>query len=509
MSTRTQREILLQPLASADELHRWVKLFCNLDVPRVPSRPGASAPFDYLVRAYFEPASDQVVHACRGGGKTRLAAVATLLDLLHKPGISVRILGGSLEQSTRMWEHLLPDLTHAARELLKRRTGNARRVALSNGSTCAVLTQSERCVRGLRIQKLRCDEVEVFSPDVWEAAQLVTKSRRALNVQAGELNMENGDHKKASHPGKLLSSRNSSLSTRNSPLIHGAIDALSTLHKPLGLMQRVIEQAELTGTPVVRWNLVDVLERCPAERDCATCPLQPECGGIAKNREGGFVHIDDAIRMKRRVSLETWRSEMLCERPTLQNAVFTSFDPAVHVRDDVAMDQPTTSLAIDFGIGAPFVCLWVRSDGEKTFVIDEYVQSDLTIDEHVREIRSRAWPTPTHIDCDPAGSARNDQTGMSNVQKLRRAGFVVRYRRSLVEEGVEAIRAALRPAAGGATLFIHPRCLHLIRSMTCLTLARLRSGATPLKDGTHDHAVDALRYHVVNKRRKDAEIRLY
>ena len=33
-------------------------------------------------------------------------AIATLLDMVHKPGIQVRILGGSLEQSCRMHEHL-------------------------------------------------------------------------------------------------------------------------------------------------------------------------------------------------------------------------------------------------------------------------------------------------------------------------------------------------------------------------------------------------------------------
>ena len=45
----------------------------------------------------------------RGAGKTRLGAIATLLDLLHKPGINIRILAGSLEQSLRMWEHLTAD----------------------------------------------------------------------------------------------------------------------------------------------------------------------------------------------------------------------------------------------------------------------------------------------------------------------------------------------------------------------------------------------------------------
>lgn len=503
MSIQRQQDLLLRPLHTPDDLHRWVKLFCNLDVPRTPARPEANAPFDYLVRAYFEPASDQVVHACRGGGKTRLAAVATLLDLLHKPGISVRILGGSLEQSIRMWEHLLPDLTHTARELLKRRTGNARRIALANGSTCAVLTQSQRCVRGLRVQKLRCDEVEVFSADVWEAAQLVTKSGRSGTWETGRAASASGAG------GASAPTPASGRSTESARLIHGAIDALSTLHKPSGLMQRVIEQAESVGTPIVRWNLLDVLERCPAERECASCPLVGECGGIAKKRAGGFVRIDDAIRMKRRVSLETWRNEMLCERPSVQNAVFAGFDPAIHVRSDLAMREPTTSLAVDFGIGAPFVCLWIQSDAQKTYIIDEYVQKDLTIDDHVMEMQTRPWPAPTHIDCDPAGWARNDQTGMSNVQRLRRAGYVVRFRRTDIDEGIEQVRAALRPASGSPTLFIHPRCRRLIRSITCLTLARHRAGLAPVKDGENDHAVDALRYHFVNRAKREGHARGY
>jgi hypothetical protein len=495
MSIQRQQELLLRPLHTPDDLHRWVRLFCNLDVPRVPARPGSSAPFDYLVRAYFEPASDQVVHACRGGGKTRLAAAATLLDLLHKPGISVRILGGSLEQSTRMWEHLLPDLTHAARELINRRTGNAKRITLANGSSCAVLTQSERCVRGLRVQKLRCDEIEVFSPEVWEAAQLVTRSA----ARRVGFSPRPSDERRAPVARGL----------KPTLQIHGAIDALSTLHKPFGLMQRVIEQAEANGIPVVRWNLIDVLEPCPAERDCASCPLLADCGGVAKNRPSGFVRIDDAIRMKKRVSLETWRNEMLCERPTVENAAFASFDPTVHVRSDIAMHEPATSLAVDFGVHAPFVCLWVQTDAEKTYVIDEYMQKDSTVDDHVLEMQTRPWPTPTHLDCDPAGAARNDQTGMSNVTRLRRAGYHVRHRTSRIDEGVEAIRVALRPAAGSPTLFIHPRCRNLIRSITCLTMTRLRDGAKPHKDGTHDHAVDALRYHFVNRGRREMEKRLY
>src|SRR2546421_10959966 len=80
----TLRARLLRPCRNPDQLHRWVQLFTGLNIPRTSICAGHAAPFDYLVRAYFEPSSDQIVWAPRGGGKTRLAALATPLGLLHK-----------------------------------------------------------------------------------------------------------------------------------------------------------------------------------------------------------------------------------------------------------------------------------------------------------------------------------------------------------------------------------------------------------------------------------------
>lgn len=54
-----------------------------------------------VVKAH-EVSADCVVWAARGTGKTFLGAVATLLDLVFKPGVQIKILGGSLEQSRRM-----------------------------------------------------------------------------------------------------------------------------------------------------------------------------------------------------------------------------------------------------------------------------------------------------------------------------------------------------------------------------------------------------------------------
>ncbi|MFN9994008.1 MAG: hypothetical protein ACK54H_11745, partial [Phycisphaerales bacterium] len=81
-------------------LHEFLRRFLKVNVRQVPLLDGHSAPMSYLEHAFFGDRigvslpSDCVVWANRGGGKTFLGAVATLLDMLFKPGISIRILGG-------------------------------------------------------------------------------------------------------------------------------------------------------------------------------------------------------------------------------------------------------------------------------------------------------------------------------------------------------------------------------------------------------------------------------
>jgi hypothetical protein len=238
----------------------------------------------------------------------------------------------------------------------------------------AVLTQSERAVRGLRVQKLRCDEVELFDDKVWQAAQLVTRSMKMRRMGENEGEQTGGETGRNACP----TGERGDYPT----IVAGTVEALSTLHAPYGLMSRVIESARAAGTRVVSWCILDVLQRCPAERDCAICPLWDDCGGVAKTRCDGFVPIDDAIAMKARVSADTWQSEMLCRRPSVRGCVFPAFDERVHVRKwtdarseiapaptrgrrSSATPRPRCtfqwSLAIDFGFANPFVCLWIAT----------------------------------------------------------------------------------------------------------------------------------------------------
>lgn len=85
------------------ELHRYVKEHLNVDIPTDSFCEDHAAPMDYLAYCFFEDrrqprsSTDCIVWANRAGGKTLLAAIATLLDAHFKPDCHARILGGSGE----------------------------------------------------------------------------------------------------------------------------------------------------------------------------------------------------------------------------------------------------------------------------------------------------------------------------------------------------------------------------------------------------------------------------
>lgn len=500
--TRAERGRLLglRP-RTPNQLHQWLRLALGVEAPRSGMLERSSPPFEYLAHSFFEDrapdvAPDSVVWACRGGGKTFYGAVATLLDLLFKPGVEVRILGGSVEQSRRMHEHLRRFFERPELARLLDAPMTQRRVCLRNGSLAEVLAQSETSVRGCRPQVLRCDEVELFDPDVWRAAQLVTRS-----------------------------------ATLGGEVVRGRVEALSTMHRAHGLM------ADLTSDVsrrVFRWGVVDVLSTCEPRRPCASCDLLDECAGRAK-RALGHIRIDDALAMKRRSDAATWRSEMLCESPRRDDLVLPEFRREVHVfevdwpapfapalapartpgvgegplaaagivgRDDGPGGPFDPALrfvcGMDFGFRAPTAILVGVVDGGNVLrIVDERVEAAATLDAHLDAMRAWRWPAPSWIGVDPAGNQRALQTGASDVSLLRKRGVVVRDRRAPVEAGLRLIRARLAPASGSPTLFIHARCRVLIESLERYHYRDATGSAEPAKDGA-DHAVDALRYLVQN-----------
>ncbi len=520
------------PPLTPDALHAWIASTLDYQIARTPLIPEHAAPFDYLCHAFFEgtqPARpgcattpDSIVWANRGGGKTFLGTLATLLDLLFKPGCQVRILAGSVEQGRRMHEHLRSFLDHANLEHVKRRI-TARRIALvGRRSAVEILAASQTSVRGTRVQKLRCDEVDLFDPDVWTAAQLVTRSIPCPPSPWGTT-------------------------------IRGCVEALSTMHRPFGPMWKlvgdpnVLSSASAAGgssarpTPaprsprtLFRWGLLDILEHCTEEHSCDTCPLYDECQGRAKltpPNSAGHMSVADAVSMKLRVGRETWDSEMLCLRPSRSSTVYPEFDPRVHLWHAPAgpctigpSSSPRFAFCIagmDFGYRSESVLLLagVTKAGE-VYVLREHCRKEVIVAEHVRMLnqwrdeglfRMSTEPGPApilrFIGIDPAGNACHDKDGESSVQPFRNAKYIIRFRSSAITLGIRIVRGRLAPAWGGPgtsdlstepKLFIHADCTRLIECLTRYHYPEHKpESLEPDKDG-HDHACDALRYMLLN-----------
>ena len=508
---------------TSDQLHRFVEVMLSLRVPRRAVVEGHSAPFDYLDYSFFEDqndlcAGDIVVWANRGGGKTYLGAVATLLDLLFKPGVQVRILGGSLEQSSKMYLYLKQLIERPVLRGLIYGKPTQRRVALVNGSVAEMLSQSQRSVRGQRVHKMRCDEVEEFNPEVWQAAQLVTRSGMCGDV-----------------------------------FVRGTVEALSTMHRPFGLMNDLVKRAGSEAGGKIRmfqWCALDVVERCPPQRDCGACVLWSDCQGMAKEAQG-FVSVDDLVAQWHRSSREAWASEMMCQRPRRSDSVYPNFDQEYDQKHVVAclsspgeVDSTQAQVAnlhddekgvnadrrqviidrikegagtliggMDFGLRSPLVMLWAwvrpaqpgkrlghaHGAGDEWIVevFDEYVGYGKTLEQNLEAVERRGWPKPSWVGVDPAGGQRNSHTGLTDIQVLRDWGYKIRSGRSRIRDGIERIRRRL----DFGTLRFDPRSKQMIEAMVLYHFDPHRPDRDePVKDGP-DHLCDALRYMLINLER--------
>lgn len=516
------------------ELSTWLRQFLELEFPSAPLIPSHQTPLDYLAHAFFQGRSsfkldnqpeehdpldtpprpiDSVVWAARGSGKTFLGAVATALDLLYKPGIEIRILGGSLDQSKRMYAHLRNIFSRDALAHFVDGRISETRLTLTNGSQVELLAQSHSSVRGTRVQTLRCDETELFKDDLYEAAMLTTRSKRFDIPGVGSVT------------------------------IQGSVECLSTMHEPYGIMQRVVSECAEGSRTLFKWGVLDVLAQCgkqhscqPSESAAQGCPLFVDCAGRAKLREGndsnialGHMALSDVLRMQRRVSLGTWNAEMLCTRPNRSNSVIPDFDLTKHVFSDWSALRsgewaiaetllrekhvrdiylPHAGLQIicgmDFGITSPAVIVWGahNTETDTIFIFDERSVANATTAEHAQSIldgNNNGWRRPAWIGVDPAGAARQTVSGSSDIEVLKEMGFRhdVRFKHSENERAFELIRRRLAPASrADPRLYIHERCRHLIKSLEQYHYESNKEKRKPHKDG-NDHAVDALKYLIL------------
>jgi hypothetical protein len=388
-----------------DELHKYIWETLGINIPRVACCPGHQAPFDFVVDAYFEKVANQLVHACRSGGKTKDTAVLNVLDAgFHNA--SVVTVAGSKFQAKQGYEYS-KDLWFMDPALKGKLLGEPlmSETRLKSGAKYEILAASPKSVRSPHVPKLRMDEIEEMAPEVFKGALSIPASKPGISTQV------------------LMT---------------------STWHKAVGPMQTMLDEAEARGFKVYTWCVWETMQRC--ERDCSTCPMEPDCQGKAKKADG-YRPYEEILQQFLIHDRDTWESEHLCLVPSKKKRVYAQFDRAVHLID---ADQVPEGLklwgCIDWGYDNPFVfaVLGLAGDDRK-FILEENYERHQTDDELAALMWERYGGKITDVCCDPSSPG--------GAKSFRKVGFRVHRNASRVKDGIDEIRKDLKPAKGPPRLY--------------------------------------------------------
>ncbi len=233
-----------------------------------------------------------------------------------------------------------------------------------------------------------------------------------------------------------------------------------------------------------------------------------QTNGFAKFKMHYSQHPERDDKWKREaqrgLSESKWKQEYEIDFDVLEDRVYSEFSPDLHVLDKTYewnKNKGRTLRGIDFGYRHPFI-IWAQlsPDGILT-VFDEWEGHNATIEDlaiAMNKIDERHGIREKDVyrtSCDPAGAAKSD-VGISPVERLLKQEIKLVYRSSEILTGVDLVKSLLKDATGRVSMKFSP---NVKRTLYHLHHYRWDSGIDkPLKDDEHDHAMDALRYMIIN-----------
>lgn len=205
-----------------------------------------------------------------------------------------------------------------------------------------------------------------------------------------------------------------------------------------------------------------------------------------------------------------FNQEYGAEFTSLSGRVFDNFSPELHTGDYGFNPNYPTFCTIDWGYRMPAV-LWfqvVKKDGiDHVFIIDEIIhEKNIKTDVLIDRIMSKRYGTKRYYG-DPAGYQVQSSLGMGDAELFhRKSGHRLFYLRDKmsrsITDGVNHIRSFIMSADNKIRLYVDKNCTGIIEDLFSYRYPEHKEGFAvkeqPLKDGIHDHGIDALRYGLVS-----------
>ena len=180
--------------------------------------------------------------------------------------------------------------------------------------------------------------------------------------------------------------------------------------------------------------------------------------------------------------------------------VFPGYSHEEQCRDDVWYN-PNLPLYVawDFGLDTTAM-LWIQTDGEKIYIIDEYANLDTSIYHYIEILESKDYKKAIHFGDPNSGNARHITSMQSPITILRKHGIVFRVDSPSIKGRIRAARNILKDVV------VSSSCILTDNMFTSWQMVKPKTGnvssETPRHD-EHSHIGEAFTYFAYSYRRKN------
>jgi len=434
------------PPSTDDELHEFIQIAYNANIPRKAIEPGHRAPFEFIADLFFERTRNALAFANRSGGKTFGVAILNHLDLLFKSGCEIASAGAVKAQAKKAYGYLQDFMQMpwfisfcekfaevTGRPFVKKEIQEE--TSYANGSKLEIITGTEKGLRSPHPHKARIDEIDLIEWEILQTALSMAHSSKAKGIVGQNV-------------------------------------FTSTRQLQNGSMQRMLDEASNKGIEIYEWNVWEMVERCTrrcfADPEHGDCPVYTFCKGKAHG-SAGFFPIEDFIDKVRLIDRERFEVEWLNKRPSREKLVYSMFDNGRHVMTRKKLYEMTRCHhpqitwprvgGMDFGSspGHPFVYLKVTQMPTGAWLVFfEYVAEQRLIRDHANAVkRSPFWTRSEPIYADWSAQDRLE---------LKALGVPTKQAHKDVLMGIDHVSSLLRgfPPAEEPMLYVWEDCKHVL-----------------------------------------------
>jgi len=272
------RKALFVPCNSKDELHRWIKIYLNIDLPDcivcdddVRHPPSTSCPMDFLWEIYDKSKKGDdpdfitvLAYAARDAFKTITASIFELLCLFHLKRNVAHL--AAIEQQAKESQK---DVESFFRRTILREfvTSKNKRVI---EMTYYVHQTIKEIISPIQIKNLTPEaqsEYEEFKYNI----EILVASMASTNSKHTELLVL--DELELAPPAPVQEAKMIPRASEDGKL---PITLMTSTRKfSFGLVQKEIDNAQKSGLVIRHWNIIDVTQPCPSSRHLPELPKVP------------------------------------------------------------------------------------------------------------------------------------------------------------------------------------------------------------------------------------------